>query len=95
MVSGTSAASIGNSVVDPWMLKMTNVAKELYLIDDWDRNAALLGLALSKTVSKLIGCKFNSVGNCASLILSLTFIRLQLFSINARELRWQDRCVYQ
>ena len=34
MVSGTSAASIGNFVVDPWMLKMVNVAKELYLIQD-------------------------------------------------------------
>ena len=27
--------------------------------------------------------------------MSLTFIRLCSFSINTRELRWQDRCVYQ
>ena len=50
MVSGTSAASIGIFVVDPWMLKMANVSKELYLIKDWASNAAALHLASSKTV---------------------------------------------
>ena len=77
MVSGTSAASIGIFVVDPWMFKMANTAKEL---------AAVLRLASSQTVSKLLGCKFNDVGNRASLILSLTFIRLWSLSINTEEL---------
>ena len=45
MVSGTSSASIGNFVVDTWMLKMENVAKELYSIEDWAINAAVLRLA--------------------------------------------------
>ena len=76
MVSGTSATSIGNFSVDPWMLKMKNIAKEHYRIEDWASDSAVLRLASSKTVSKLLGCKFNDVGNCASLILSLTFIRL-------------------
>ena len=58
------------------MLKMVNVAKELYGIEDWDSNIAVLRLASSKTVSKMLGCKFNDVGKCASLILSLTFISL-------------------
>ena len=95
IVSGTSAAPIGNFVFDPWMLKMVNVAKELYGIEDWDSNITVLCLASSKTVSKMLGCKFNDVGNCAKLILSLGFIRLRSFSINARELCWQDQCVYQ
>ena len=34
LVSGTSAASIGNFVVDPWILKMENVAKYIYRIED-------------------------------------------------------------
>ena len=84
MVSGTSAASIRNFVVDPWMLKMANVAKGLYCVEDWDSDASVLRLASSKTVSKLLGCKFNNVGNCGSLIFSLTFITLRSFSINAR-----------
>ena len=87
MVSGTSAASIGNFVVDPWMLKIANVAKELYHIEDWDSNATVLRLESSKTVSKLLGCKSDDVGNCESLVPSLNFIRLRSFSINARELR--------
>ena len=93
MVSGTSAASIGNFVVDPWMLKMENVTKKLYCIEDWSIAAAVLQLASSKTVSKLLGYKFNNVGNYARLILSLTFIRLRSFSISTRELRWQYRYV--
>ena len=34
MVCGTSAALIGNFVVDPWILKMENVAKYIYRIED-------------------------------------------------------------
>ena len=89
MVSGTSAASTGNVVVDPWMLKMANVAKEIYRIEDWASNAAVLRLASSKNVSKLLGRKFKNVGNYTSLLLSLTFIRLRSLSINARELCWK------
>ena len=45
MVSGISAASIGNFVVDLWMLKVANFAKEFYRIEDWDSSAAGLRLA--------------------------------------------------
>ena len=45
MVSGTSSASNKIFLVDPWMLKMVNVAKELYHIEDWDIDAAVLRLA--------------------------------------------------
>ena len=93
MVSGTPAESIGNFVVDPWMLKMVNFAKELYCIEYWASNDDVLLLESSKTVSKLLGCKFNDVRNCARLILSLTFIRILSFSMSARELRWKDPCV--
>ena len=68
MVSGTSAASIVNLVVDSWILKMANVAKEIYCIEDSDSNTAVLRLASSINLSKLIGCKFNDVGKCARLM---------------------------
>ena len=55
MVSGTSAASIEYFVVNPCILKMANVAKELYFIGGWDIDAPVLCLASSKTVLKLIG----------------------------------------
>ena len=45
IVSGTSAESIGNFVVDPWMLKMVNVEKEIYRIEDWASDAAVMRLA--------------------------------------------------
>ena len=55
MVSGTSAAPIRIFVVDLWMLKMVNVAKELYCIEGWNSDDDVLQLASSKTVSKLLG----------------------------------------
>ena len=95
MVSGISASPIGMFLADPWMLKMENVAKDLYQIEPWDSYSDVLRLASSKTVSKRLGCKFNDFENCARLIFSLTFIRLRSISINARELSWQDLYVYQ
>ena len=71
-------------MADPYILKMVNVAKELYLVEDWYRYATVLRLASSKTVSKILGCNFNDLGNCPSLILSLTFISLRSLSINSR-----------
>ena len=80
-------------LVNPWIFKMANVAKELYCIEDWASDAAVLPLASSKTVSKMLRCKFNNVGNYVSIIVSLKFITLWSLSINARNLRWQGRCV--
>ena len=44
--------------------------KMLYRIEDWASNAAILHLASSKTVLKLLGCKLHHVGNCESLFFS-------------------------
>ena len=95
MVIGTSDASIGHFVVDPWMLKMENVAKEIYCVEDWACDAVVLCLHSPITPPKLIDCHFNDVGNCEILIVSLNFMRLQSFTINTRELDWRDQCVYQ
>ena len=95
IVSGTSPSSIGGYVADPWMLKLAGVSKELYRIADWASDALVLKLCSPLTISKLIECEFADVGNLSTLVVSLTFIRLRSYSVNARDLNWRERCIYQ
>ena len=66
MVNGTSAVSIVKFMVDPWMLKMTNVAKELYRIEDWASNAAVLRLASPKMYQKCLTSILTMLGTVQS-----------------------------
>ena len=94
-VSGSSASSIGHFVVDPWLLKLAGVSKELYRIIDWANDAIVLKLCSPSTISKLIKCEFEDVGNLSALVMSLTFLRLRAYSVDARGLNWRERCIYQ
>eukprot|EP00957_Ditylum_brightwellii_P052308 3967283-Ditylum_brightwellii.AAC.1 len=49
MVSSMSASSISYFVVDPWMLKIAGVLKELYCIEAWASDLIVLQLASPKT----------------------------------------------
>ena len=95
IVSGTSPSSIGWFVADPWMLKKAGVAKELYRIVDWASDGLVLKLCSPKTISKLMTCHITDVGNLSTLVVSLTFIRLRIYSVNASNLCWKERCIYQ
>ena len=86
MVSGTSSASIVMFLVYSCMLNMENVVKEIYRVEYWDNDAVVLGLVSPKTIPKLLECKFNYVGNYASLSVSLTFMKIRYFVINTRKL---------
>ena len=94
-VTGTSPSSIGSYLLDPWHLKLAGVAQELYLIEDWAADTVVLRLCSPSTISKLINGGFEDVGNLSVLVVTLTFIRLRNFSVNARDLNWKDRCMYQ
>eukprot|EP00957_Ditylum_brightwellii_P150310 11446776-Ditylum_brightwellii.AAC.1 len=54
MVSCMSVSSIGYFIVDPWVLKMMGVSKELYCTEDWESDAVVLHLASPKPVSCLM-----------------------------------------
>ena len=62
---------------------MAGVAQELYHIEDWAADTVLLHLCSTLTISKLINSGFEDVGNLSVLVVTLTFIRLRDFSVNA------------
>ena len=85
-VTGTSPPSIGS---------YAGVAQELYRIEDWAADTVVLRLCSPSTISKLINGGFEDVGNLSVLIVTMTFICLCVFSVNAQDLNWKDSCMYQ
>ena len=82
-VTRASPSSIGSYILDTWHLKMAGVAQELYRIEDWAADTVVLHLCSPLTITKLINSGFDDVGNLSVLVVTLTFIRLCNFSVNA------------
>ncbi len=99
VVTGTSPCSLGSYVLDPWMLKLAEVVREHYRIKDWASDTVVERLCSSDTIVKLLNAlqekKFDDVGNCGVLVVTLLFIRLCNYSVNAKNVNWKDRCMYQ
>lgn len=99
VVTGTSPCSLGSYVLDPWMLKLAEVVREHYRIEDWASDTVVERLCSSDTIVKLLNAlqekKFDDVGNCGVLVVTLLFIRLCNYSVNAKNVNWKDRCMYQ
>ena len=94
-VTGSSPSSLGSFVLDPWHLKQAGVAREIYAVQDWASDTVVTRLCSASTVLKLLSKDYKDVGNLAVLVVSLTFFRLRNYSVNARDLNWKDRCMYQ
>ena len=95
MVTGSSPSALGRYVLDPWHLKQAGVAQELYTVQDWACDTIVSRLCSASTIHKLLSKGFKDVGNLSVLVVNLTFIQLRNYSVNARELNWRDRCMYQ
>ena len=85
LIGGSSAASIGSYVFDPWMLKDAGIAQELWRVDDFASDALPMILASSNSLVAMINGNYEDVGNCAVTTASLTFTRLHLYAVNSRK----------
>lgn len=99
LIGGSSCAVIGSYVFDPWYLKLAGIHQKLWRIDDFASDAVVLSLASAKTIQRLQsyteteGVKYD-VGNHAATVVSLVFLRLRAYAVNANGLRWRDRALY-
>ena len=99
LVGGSSPASIGGHVFDPALLCLANVTQKLWRVEDFASDALLLKLASVETIQKLVNLTSRDnlncdVGNYAATVVSLVFLRLRVYAVNARSLPWQDRAIY-
>ena len=94
LIGGSSAAVMGRYVFDPWLLKVAGVPSEHIRIDDFASDALPMRLASSNNIAKIINSGFHDVGNCAVTTMSLTFMRLRSYAVNARTGHWRHRAIF-
>lgn len=103
LIGGSSAACFGYYVFDPSLLKLAKVNQKLWRVEDYASDALVLQLASSSTIQKLNGlllgtefcdlCSINP-GSHAVTVVSLVFLRLRTYAVNARGLSWMHRVWY-
>ena len=76
------------------MLSAAKVLTELIRIDHFASDALPTKLVPALTIRKFIECGFDDSGNLAVTVISLTFTRLRLYAVNARDLDWKQRAIY-
>eukprot|EP00957_Ditylum_brightwellii_P190405 14494308-Ditylum_brightwellii.AAC.1 len=81
---------MGNYVIDPQMLMVVGVAKEIYRPVDWASDLLVLKLCSADTAVKLATLGQEEVGSVAVLVVTLYFARLNLYSVNAKVACWHD-----
>ena len=98
LLGGSSVALLGNEVFDPFILKNAGVASELWRVDDFASDFIVLRLASTTTLNKI--CKLadteekDNIGGVTVLCLSLYFMRLRLYAINATNVNYLERMKY-
>lgn len=101
LIGGSSPACIGRYVFDPSLLKLAEVNQKLWRIEDYASDALVLRLASSDTIHKLnsmsgvveSSCSINP-GSLSVTVVSILFLRLRVFAVNARGLSWMHRVWY-
>eukprot|EP00957_Ditylum_brightwellii_P188925 14381481-Ditylum_brightwellii.AAC.1 len=63
MVEGSCAAMLGESCLDPWLLKIAGVVSELIGIDYFACDAVVLTLLSADTIAKLMNLDCGDIRN--------------------------------
>ena len=94
MIGGSCVVIMGNHVLDPGLLSLALVAVELWRIKDWASDLVVSRLASAKSVAKVAMLSNEEVGSVSVLCLTLYFIRLKLFAVNAKKGNFRDRITF-
>ncbi len=100
LIGGSLCAVIGSYILDPWYLMMVDIHQNLWRIDDYASDVAVLLLASVKTIQALHSyTKRNTIkynfGNHAVMVVLVVFLQLHAYAVNATALRrWGDRALF-
>ncbi len=70
IIGGGLASSVGKHCINPWLLKMANVTKEICVPSDFASDALVLATALEKVVGKILQLECADAGNVLVSLLS-------------------------
>ena len=93
-LGGSSPASFGCHVFDPYLIMKVGVPKEVYRVIDYASDALPMRLASFATLTQMINKNYKDVGNCAVPTVSLAFMRLRSYAVNGRNINWKERSIY-
>ena len=85
---------LGYYIIDPQMLVLCGVVKEIWRPTDWASDLLVLKLNSSDTVMKLLTLSDEDVGSTAVLAITLYFTRLKLYAVNAKKANYRDRITF-
>ena len=85
VVGGSSPLVMGIYVIDPFLLKASGITQEHWRIEDYASDLMVLRLASTVSVQKLVQLETSDKGNVVVLVLTLYFIRLRLYAVNAKK----------
>ena len=99
LVGGSCAVTIGRCVVDAEILRQSGVSTELWRPTDFASNILMLKLASCESVHKINRHVSYSVSDAldfdvVSLMVTLTMIRIHLFSVNSSLMDLNQRAVF-
>jgi hypothetical protein len=85
---------LGYCIINPQMLVLCGVAKEIRHPTDWVSDLLVLKLYTSYTVLKLLTLSDEDIGSTAVLAITLYFTRLKLYTVNAKKAYYRDRITF-
>ena len=93
MVGGSCSSIIGFFCFDPWLIKMSGVAKYLIRAEDFASDCVVLCLASASTTRKIIFLDYYYSVNKSVTVVTLVFVRVRSFTINSRTEGWKERAI--
>jgi hypothetical protein len=94
VIGGSCVLVLGNYIIDPQMLVLCGVAKEIWRPTDWASDLLVLKLNSLDTVTKLLRLSDEDVGSTVVLTITLYFTRLKLYAVNAKKANYRDRITF-
>ena len=91
VIGGSCVLMIGNFIMDPQLLVLAKVPVDLWRVKDWASDNLFLRLALSPILEKLVALHEEEDASIAVLCMTLYFMRLKLFAINAKKAESRER----
>ena len=94
LLGGSSVVMMGNFIIDPELLRLARVEIDLWRVKDFASDLLVLKLASEKTINKLSQLDNEDSSCIAVLSVTLYFLRLRLYSVNAKVFGFRGRMTF-
>ena len=95
IIGGSCAVWLGKHVMDPGLLILAGVRKDLWRVKDWASDQVVTALASPDTVTRLLSLRDSEdTGSVAVMCATMFFLRLRLYAVNGHNIPARERITY-